>query len=80
MYTCATRKRFQLGNNMSMMKKYYLQSFAFSTVYIRAYRIHGSKTVFEITQVDHFNFSVGCLWHSHGKIRFGCTQNCKASQ
>ena len=34
-----------------MMKKYYLPSFAFSTVYIRAYRIHGSKTVFEITSI-----------------------------
>ena len=51
MYTCANRKRFQLGNNMSMMKKYYLPSFAFSTVYIRAYRIHGSKAVFEITSI-----------------------------
>ena len=32
-------------------KKYYLPSFAFSTVYVRAYRIHGSKTVFEITSI-----------------------------
>ena len=32
-------------------EKNYLPSFAFSTVYIRAYRIHGSKTVFEITSI-----------------------------
>ena len=25
-------------------------------------------------------YSVGCLWHSTVKIRFVCTQNCKASQ
>lgn len=44
-------ERFQLANNVSMRKKYYLPSFATSTVYIRAYRIHGSIRIFEITSI-----------------------------
>ena len=51
MYTCANRKRFQLINNMSMMKKILLTKLRLRTVYIRTYRIHGSKTVFEITSI-----------------------------
>ena len=45
-------ERFQLAiNNMSMRKEYYLPSFAISTVYIMAYRIHGSIRIFEITSI-----------------------------
>ena len=62
------------GGEFSSPKNFFFLNISVASIFLGQY-----MNIFRATRRA-FIFSVGCLWHSTVKIRFGCTQNCKASQ